>query len=149
MSVLTYNRAIYLHATGALNLATADLRMALLNENSTAGSEPAAATLSAFSDLSEIEATNYARKALANETVTQDDVNNQVVIDADNPTWTALGGAANDTITAALVYVHTGADSANVPLYYIELNSALPTNGSDVSLQVNPDGLAIMRNKAA
>lgn len=142
-----YNIAKFKSATGALNLETLDVRVALLKMpgSTTADTEKDAATLSGFTTLGEISATNYVRKALAGEDVVQDNGNNRAEFHCTSPiTWTALGGAANDTIGAVLVYAHVTTDSDSWPIAYIDNTGAgfnLQTNGSDFSLNVNAEGL--------
>lgn len=85
--------------------------------------------------------TNYARKVLDNTggvTVTTDDTNNRVDVDIPNQTWTAAGGATNNTLVKALVCYDadtTGGTDANiVPL--VAMDASGTTNGNDLILNL-------------
>lgn len=124
--------------------ANLDLRVGLIGNSG--GSLPAGAyatTLDTVSDLlavsgvTECNATNYTRKALASETNTEDDGNNRTDLELGTAiTWIALGGAANDTLRALFFYAEAGssATDATRDLICVIPITALPTNGGDVTL---------------
>lgn len=102
-----------------------------------------AALLAAAND--EADATNYARKTVtASITVTVDDTGNKVDIDMPDLTWTALGGASNNTIAKMLVCYDPdttgGTDSTVIPLTYHDCT--LTTDGTDVTVQIAAAGFA-------
>ena len=142
MASLVYTRAKKNIADGTIDLDTHDIRVMLLKvaASTSCDTEGDVATISAFTTLGELVATNYVRKALANEAVNEDTVNDRAEFDADDVTWTALGGATNDTIGAALVYKFVTADADSIPIAYIELTDT-PTNGGDITLQWNSEGI--------
>lgn len=87
----------------------------------------------------EADATNYARKTGLTGTVTVDDTNDRVDVSVPNQTWTALGGAANNTLARLLVaYQEAAADASRIPLTSHDF--ALTTDGSDVTVQFNAAG---------
>ena len=108
----------------------------------------AAADLNFTSDIvaNELTATNYARKTLANVTVTEDDTNDWAKLDADDPsTYTTLGGASNDTIRGGWVVrrATNGSDTdASDRLWCFLGVSDLPTNGGDVTLSFGANGIS-------
>lgn len=77
------------------------------------------ALLAAAND--ELTFTGYARRTLASVTVTVDDTNNRVDLDAADPAaWTNTGGAAEACGKAVICYdpdTTTGTDSTLVPLF--------------------------------
>jgi len=77
-----------------------DIRIMLikLKASTTTDTEQDTEFISSFTTLGELVATNYVRKALAGEVVNQDDPNNRGEFDANDVTFTTLGGAANDTM---------------------------------------------------
>lgn len=78
------------------------------------------------------------RKTLASKTVSVNDTNNRVEVDAADVTWTALGSGA--TIEAAVIGVEGGSnDTTSVPAVYLDPTN-IPTNGSDVTLQFASNG---------
>jgi hypothetical protein len=111
-------------------------------------SSAAAAALNFLSDVTaaECDFTNYARKTLASVAAAEDDTNNRATIGAANPsTYTAAGGATNNTIAGAWV-VRRSANGADTPasdiLWMFLDNADLTTNGGDVSIAFNALGLA-------
>lgn len=100
------------------------------------------AVLAAAND--EADATNYARKTLASVTVTVDDTNDRVDIDADDWSYTSLGGASNNTIgKAAICYdpdTTGGDDTTIVPLGFFDFT--LTTDGNTVNVTVPSGGFA-------
>jgi hypothetical protein len=150
MASFVYTPAKSKLLSGDLDLNTHDIRVMLLKTsgNTTADTDQDAAVLSDITTLGEISATNYVRKALANEAVNTDNANNRGEFDADDVTWTALGGASNDTIGAILVYRHVDGTAANdIPIAYIDGAifpggaSSMTTNGGDVTLGWNAEGI--------
>jgi len=84
--------------------------------------------------------TNYARKTGISGTVTVDLTNDRVEVDIPDQTWTAAGGAANDTLTKLVVaYENAAADATRVPL--VHLDFATLTDGSDITAQFNAAGI--------
>ena len=87
----------------------------------------------------EADFTNYARKTSLTGTITVDDTNNRVDVDIPDQTWTAAGGAANNTLTDLIVaYQESAADSGRIPCTCHDF--AVTTDGSDLTAQVNASG---------
>ena len=87
----------------------------------------------------ECDATNYVRKTGITGTITVDDTNDRVDVDFPDQTWTALGGAANNSLVGAIVaYQNTAADSGRVPC--VHLDFVVTTDGTDVTMQLNAAG---------
>lgn len=88
----------------------------------------------------EADFTNYARKTLTNVTATVDDTNDLVEVDADDVTFTSAGGTTDNTCTDSIIYEDVdGTDANAIPLE--QYDSAFTTDGNDVTLQVNANGL--------
>lgn len=87
--------------------------------------------------------TNYARKTAASVTVTVDDTNDRVDVDAADLTWTAAGGASNDTLGKLIVCYDPdttgGTDADLIPLAAYDFTAT--TDGSDLQATVNSAGL--------
>lgn len=104
-------------------------------------------------DDAEITATNYTRgyggagrKTLANgnKTLTVNSGSSRVEFDYNlDLTWTALGGAVNDTIYGAiLIKEGTADDTTSRLIAYFDFSAQpVPTNGGDVSLAWNSAGI--------
>lgn len=87
----------------------------------------------------EADFTNYARKTGLTGTVTVDDTNDRVDVDIPDQTWTAAGGASNNTLTDAIVaYENSAADTGRVP--QTNHDFAVTTDGSDLTIQFNASG---------
>ncbi len=83
----------------------------------------------------EVTNTNYARKSIANAsiTLTVDDTNDRVDVDIADQTWTAIaaGDGWNDVVICEDV---GGADTSRVPL--TQHDFVLTPDGSDITAQV-------------
>ena len=137
---------IYTHAKAALlngdiDFAADDIRVLLVMTNTTVDTEVDVDTISAFTTLDEMDGANYARKALANEAVTEDEANDRGEFDADDVTWSALG-AGTRNVQAAVVFKHVTDDTDSVPIAYIDTGGfPFAASGADVTIQWNAEGI--------
>jgi len=90
----------------------------------------------------EASGTGYARKTLANAAIALDAANDRVEFDADNPSYTALDAG---TIAAAIIFKQVTDDTDSPLIAQIDF-ADLVTNGSDVELQINSEGLFYVTN---
>jgi hypothetical protein len=87
----------------------------------------------------EIVATNYtggfagAGRKTATLTVSKQDANNRAVITIGDLTWTALGGATNDTVGGAILIKEITNDASSRVIAFFDLTDT-PTNGGDFTL---------------
>ena len=88
----------------------------------------------------EADFTNYARKTItnANITVTYDDTGNDAQLDFPDQTWTAAGGASNNTLVKLLVCVDGASDAARLPLTLHDFS--VTTDGNDLTAQIAAAG---------
>lgn len=90
----------------------------------------------------EADFTNYVRKSVTTTTITVDDVNERVDIDVADQTWTAAGGATNNSLGALLICwdgdTTSGTDSSIVPL--TKHDFVVTTDGSDLVAQIAASG---------
>lgn len=87
----------------------------------------------------EADFTNYVRKTGLTGTITVDDTNDRVDVDIPDQTWSAAGGASNNTLTDLIVaYENAAADASRVPLTNHDF--AVTTTGGDITAQVNASG---------
>lgn len=134
-----YNKAKQLLANGGIDLDTDDIRVALCMTNTTADTDNDGDTyVSDLTTLDEFDGANYVRKALANEAVNLDDVNDRAEFDADDVTWTALGVGTRN-VAGALIYKHVTNDTDSPLIAWIEF-SATP-DGSDFTIQWDAEGI--------
>lgn len=138
-----FNQALYRHATGDLDLATADMRGILCMTNTTADTERDAAIefVDDIGTLDECDGANYVRKALASEAVTIDDAEDEVEFDATDVTWTALGVGTRQW-AGILWYQHVTNDADSMPVFWQEFASPVTGDGTDFTVQFDAEGLA-------
>lgn len=93
----------------------------------------------------EINVTGYApgwggagRKTLASKTITVDDSNNRVTMDAADATFTALGAGA--TIAAGIVIKEGGANDTTSQMITYQDVTDTATNGGDIVIQFATNG---------
>lgn len=129
-----YNRGKQLLATAGANLSSADLRVMLVNSTYTFDNNHNFIDNVAAGDPidHEISVGGYARQALANKTVTEDDTNDFAYLDADDTVFTAL--AAGQTIGGAILYKHNASDAAAEVIAFYDLVDTA-TNGGNVTIQ--------------
>lgn len=86
----------------------------------------------------ECNATGYtggfagADRLTATIVTTEQTANNRVVVIATDQTWTAIGGAANNTLEGVAWIFEVTNDAASIPIVWLLFTSALTTNGSDI-----------------
>ncbi len=138
-----YTPAKELLLKGDLDFDGSDLRMLLVMTNTTADTEQDTALISAFTTLDEYDGTGYSRAALASEAVTRDDPNNRAEFGATSPvSFGTTVAAGTRSAQAAILYKHVGADSANIPIAFID-SGGFPLNGGGgpFELAINAEGL--------
>lgn len=155
MASLVYNKAKQEIADGALDLDTdTKVKVMLVNSGYTPDADHEVVDAGGASDPidAEIVATNYTggyggagRLALATRVVNLDLTNDRAEFDADDLTWTSLGGATNDTIVAAIIIKEdhlgaTGNDTETRLIAYVDVADTT-TNGGDFTIQWNAEGI--------
>jgi hypothetical protein len=130
-----YSRGIHNINTGVIDGDTTATKIGLAI--STYAPDPDESALTTFA-ASEATATGYAggfggagRKA-ATVTFTEQTANNRDVAILTDLTWTALGGATNNTLAYAVWLRELTSDALSTPLAYLNFAANLTTNGSDV-----------------
>jgi len=122
--------------TGGLNWAALDIRMMLVMTNTTADTQEDVNFLSEITTLDEYDGSGYSRQALATESVDEDLTNNRAEAKSATPVaWTTVG-AGTRSAQAAIQYIHVGAESANIPLAFID-SGGFPFNGSGSNINAN------------
>lgn len=85
--------------------------------------------------------TNYARKTGLTGSITVDDTNDRVDVDAADQTFSSAGGGVNNTLVKAIfAYQESASDAGRVPLTHHDF--AVTTDGSDLLAQLNAAGFA-------
>jgi len=133
-----YNGGMYQIINQTTNWATADIRVLLVNS---AYAQNKDSVFVSDVTANEISTTNYVRKVLAGLSITQDDTNDRIVLDATDPVWTALGpGTGGPTIGGVVAFRNTGADGTS-PLLSLNDLPDTQVNGSDLTVVWNAAGV--------
>lgn len=93
-------------------------------------------------EVTNVSGSGYERKTLGSKTILLDAGNDRVEYDCANPTYTSINAG---TIVSAVVYKEVTTDADSPIIGNIDF-ADLVTNGSDVELQVNVDGLFTVTN---
>ena len=86
----------------------------------------------------EADATGYtggfagADRLAATVVTTEQTASNRVVTIITDQTWTAIGGATNNTLAGVALIREITNDAASIPIVYLLFSSTLVTNGSDI-----------------
>ncbi len=130
-----YSRGVLNVLNGTIDLDTTTTKVGLAK--STYVPDPDESSLTTFA-ASECDCTGYtggfagAGRKTASVTLTEQTASNRVVSIITDLTWTALGGASNNTIGYAVWLKETTNDAGSTPIAYLQASSNLTTNGSDV-----------------
>lgn len=129
MAEVVYNVAKQRIAAGDLALDTGDIRALVIITSKTGASDPDLGTLAAIDAVGTV-AFHSERLTLASLTVTQDNANDRVNVDAANLSFAAAAGV---TALALLIYDNAGAgaDSGRFPIAYYDtgFGAGLPMDG--------------------
>lgn len=86
-----------------------------------------------FSVLDECDASGYARVQLASEASNVDNTNDRAEFDANDISFTGLGGDASRDYQGIVIYKHVTNDTDSVPIAFLDF----PTDASGAATQVN------------
>ena len=137
-----YNPGLLKLLDGTIDFENDTIKVLLVNTSHTYDKTDEFVSDIVANEASNVSGTGYERKTLASKTVTLDAANDRVEYDSANPTYTAINAG---TIAAAIVYKEVTTDSDSPIIAQIDF-ADLVTNGSDVELQVNADGLFTVTN---
>lgn len=139
MASFVYNVAAVGLLNGAIDLDSNTLKVMLVKSTYTPANHNDLVVSTSLT-AAEIAATNYTggfggagRKTATGVTVTQNNALPGAKVVLSNLTWTALGGATNDTVGAAVLIKEGTADSDSIPITFWDLTDT-PTNGGDFTL---------------
>lgn len=140
-----YTRGLYEMASGIV-YTTAGLKLLLVDANYTFDKDH-----DYVSDVvaNELTGTGYTggfggsgRKSLATKTLTLDDTNDRIVLDADDLTWSGINAG---TAAAAILFRELTNDASSPLWAYLDPANVV-TNGGDVTLIWNAAGILRIQN---
>lgn len=132
-----YSRGVLKGKDGTIDYDTTATKIGLAK--STYSPDPDESALTTFA-ASECDCTGYtgafggAGRKSATVTLTEQTANNRVVDIITDLTWTALGGATNNTIGFAVWLREVTNDAASIPIAFFAGTANITTNGSDIAV---------------
>lgn len=135
-----YNEYKRAAGRGEIDLVNDDIRLALVSTNTTADTEDDVNLMNGFTTLDEYDGSGYARAALDNQAVNEDASNNRAEFDADDEVLSTIG-AGTRSIEGGIIYNHAGADSANMPIAWVDDFTNFNGNGGNITFQWNAEGI--------
>lgn len=127
--------------TGSYSMATADMRVLLVLNTTTADTDQDAAFLVDVTTMAEVSDGSYSRKALTTEAVNTDNPNNRAEFDADDVSWTSL--TTGGTVQAVVLYRHVDGTAANDMIVAFIDTGGFPVSitGGTLSITWNVEGI--------
>ena len=123
---------------------TGDIRAALLMSATTASAQnDGIQFVGDFTTLDECDAAGYARVSLTSEDVAVDDANDRAVFDADDLTFSGLGGDATRDYVGVLVYRHVTDDSDSEVIAFVQFAVSEVKTVTAVPVQWSSAGLML------
>ena len=136
------NNALKLLMNGGIDLDTDDIRVALLMTNTTADTEVDAMTfVNQYTTLDECDASGYARVALTGEAVAAVDASDYAKFDANDASFTGLGGNATRAVQGALIYKHVTNDTDSVPIAFVDFTADIPATATQIDIPWDTTGI--------
>ena len=146
MASTAYTNGVENIITGAIDLDTSTLKAMLVK--STYWEDPDQATIDIAGttmDLAghECDATGYtggfngADRLTVSTSCSEQTASNRVVTIFADKTWTAIGGASNNTLEGVAIVFEQTNDGASIPIVYLVFSSTLTTNGSDILVDMD------------
>lgn len=137
---------------GSIDLSADTIRVALMKDTTDYVADPdnhefVSNVLDGGTTAAEFDDTNYSRQTLSNQATSQDNTDDEGVFDADNMTWTNLGGS--QSVHGVLIYKQVGGDDTTPgddPIIRViddSDTSELPkaTNGDDFTVEWDAEGI--------
>lgn len=137
-----YNPGLLKLLNGSIDFANDAIKVLLVNTSHAYDKTDEFVSDIVANEASNVSGSGYERKTLASKTILLDAANDRVEYDAANPLYTSINAG---TIAAAIIYKEVTTDSDSPLIAQIDF-ADLVTNGSDVELQVNVDGLFTVTN---
>lgn len=140
MASEVYSNGVEQILDGVIDLDTDTIKLALIKSAHTEDSDH-----DFVADISgdECDATGYtggfngADRLTTTVTTTEQTASDRVVCILQDKTWTAIGGASNNTLEAVLVLFEVTSDADSFPIAYLLFSGTLTTNGSDILVDMD------------
>lgn len=128
---------------GGIDLNTDDIRVRLCMTNTTCDTEvDAINNLADYTLIDVCDAAGYADVALTGEAVNIDDANDRAEFDANDSSFTGLGGDASRAIQGALIYKYVDGTNANdLPIAFVDFTSDIPATATQIDIPWDTEGI--------
>lgn len=137
-----YNRGKYILSNSSMDFVNDTIKVLLLDNAQSYVFDPShnfvADLTPGTNELTNNSGTGYERKTLATKAVNEDDVNDQAEMDCADIDYTSIDAGE---IQAAVVYKEVTNDSDSPVIAYIDSGFPKQTNGGDLTLTINSEGL--------
>lgn len=143
MASNVFNSALTRILNGGIDLDTDDIRAKLLMTNTTADTEKdGIANVDDITTLDLCDASGYADVALASEAVNTDNTNDRAEFDANDISFTGLGGDGTRNYQGVLLYKYVdGTDANDIPVAFIEFTTPIPSTATQVDVPWDAEGI--------
>lgn len=143
MADLVYHNALRAILAGEIDLDAGgdDIRVALLMTNTTADSDATAEVISDIGTLDECDDSSYARQALANEAVNQDDPNTRGEFDADDVDFGTMTGDASRQVQGFLLFKFVSDDDDSIPILWKDFVGPVTMDPTQFQILFNTEGI--------
>lgn len=121
----------------------ADVRARLCMTNTTCDTEvDGIVNLSDYTTIDPADATGYADVALTGEAAAADDANNRGEFDANDISFTGLGGDATRDYQGVLIYKYVDGTNANdIVGFFVDFTADIPSTATQVDVPWNAEGI--------
>jgi len=139
MASVIYQNALMKTFEGDIDWEGADLDACLLMTNTTADTNPDAATCAALT-LDECDATGYTREDITTPAVSADDTDDEMVWTSDNWVWSGLSGDATRDYQGALVVKYVDGSTGDIPLLFVDFSADVTSAATQVTAPAPAEG---------
>lgn len=141
MASRMFNRGMYEIINQTTNWATDNIDVLLVD--SAYAFDPDQNVVDDIGVGAELSTANYVRKDLPAPTIAEDDTNDEVVLDAGNITWSALGPASGGPIVSgAVIFRNSGNDATSPLLAFLDFTNT-QVNGGDFTVAWSSNGIIV------
>jgi len=140
MASVLYQNGLVGTFENTIDWETDNLDALLLMTNTTADTEPDAATVDGITTLDEGDATGYAHEDITTPAVSADDTDNEMVWSSDNWVWSGLSGDATRDYQGALVVKYVDGGTGDIPLLFVDYTSDVTALATQVTAPAPAEG---------
>lgn len=142
MASQVYNEFKRASMAGEVDLNADDIRVALVMSDTTIDTENDAIVFIAdFATLDRANAAGYADVALTGEAVNKDDTNDRAEFDANDVSFTGLGGDASRDYVGLLVHKFVTDDTDSVVIAFVEFSAPVSGTVTQLDVTFNAEGI--------